>query len=199
MPKETGSLGQIRGAAFDDFLEWYGRERNGAQLKSVVEALPAEVLKNVHWREGLPRLVPFAWYPCELVHGVLDGLLVGLSEWERQSLSRQAADHVMEQTLHGIYRAVFKAIASPNMMARFSSRLWGLYYDTGKTEAVMETSTQHRNVYSAWKGHHPFLCDVNRYSNEWLYRSLGCQNVRSKRIECVGEGKAQCTFVTTWT
>jgi hypothetical protein len=194
----TASLGNIRGAALDDFLAWYARERDAERLRAAVSSLPAPLTRSVRWTEGVPRLVPFAWYPCELVHGVLDQLTVGLSDWERQHLARESADYVMETTLKGVYRAIFKAIVSPAMMARFSMRLWQLYYDTGESRVTIESPTKHRGQVSEWRGHHPFLCDVNRYSTHWLYRQLGCDQLVVKQIECIERGAKQCSTLATW-
>ena len=194
----TAALGNIRGAALDDFLAWYARERDAERLRSAVSSLPPLLVQSVRWTDGVPRLVPFAWYPCELVHGIIDQLTVGLSEWERQRLSREAAEYVMETTLKGVYRAIFKAIVSPTLMARFSMRLWQLYYDTGESRVTIESPTQHRSSVSSWRGHHPFLCDVNRFSTQWLYRQLGCEQVVVKQLECVDKGASQCTTLATW-
>lgn len=194
----AGSLGNIRGAALDDFLAWYGRERDPERLRSAVASLPPGLSQSVRWNEGLPRLVPFAWYPCELVHGIIDQLTLGLSDWDRQRLSREAADYVMETTLRGIYRAIFKAIVAPSMLARVSNRVWTLYYDTGESKVTAESKTVHRGSVTGWLGHHPFLCDVNRYSTEWMYRSLGCNQLVVKQLECVGKGAKCCTTLATW-
>jgi hypothetical protein len=194
----SGTLGNIRGAALDDFLAWYGRERDPERLKAAVMSLPPALQERVQWSEGLPRLVPFAWYPCELVHGILDQLTLGLSDWDRQRLGRETADYVMDTTLRGIYRAIYKAIVSPSMLARVSHRVWSLYYDTGESQVIVESKTAHRGSVKAWRGHHPFLCDVNRYSTEWMYRSLGCNQLVVKQLECVAKGAKACTTLTTW-
>ena len=194
----TGTLGNIRGAAFDDFLAWYARERDAERLKAAVAALPPDLTASVRWTDGLPRLVPFAWYPCELVHGVLDELTAGLSDWDRARLAREIADTVMETTLKGVYRAIFKAIVSPSMMARVSMRVWQLYYDTGDSRITVESPTQHRAELTDWGGHHPFLCEVNRHSTAWLYRALGCDQLVVKQLECVSKGARRCTMLSTW-
>jgi len=194
----AGTLGNIRGAALDDFLAWYGRERDADRLRAAVASLPPALSQSVRWTDGLPRLVPFAWYPCELVHGIIDQLTLGLSDWDRQRLSREAADYVMETTLRGIYRAIYKAIVAPSMLARVSNRVWTLYYDTGTSAVKVESKTAHRGSVTGWRGHHPFLCDVNRYSTEWMYRSLGCDQLVVKQLECVGKGAKCCTTMTTW-
>lgn len=194
----SGALGNIRGAALDDFLAWYARERDPERLRAAVASLPPALKENVRWNDGLPRLVPFAWYPCELVHGLLDHVTAGLSDWDRQRLGRETAEFVMESTLKGIYRAIFKAIVSPSTLARVSNRVWGLYYDTGESQVVIESKTQHRGSLVKWRGHHPFLCDVNRYSTEWMYRALGCNQIVVKQLECVSKGAKQCTTLTTW-
>jgi hypothetical protein len=194
----TGTLGNIRGAAFDDFLTWYARERDVERLRTAVTSLPPSLTQSVRWTEGVPRLVPFAWYPCEMVHGVLDELTAGLSEWDRTRLAREIADYVMETTLKGVYRAIFKAIVSPSMMARFSMRLWQLYYDTGQSVVTIESPTQHRGHLTDWRGHHPFLCEVNRHSSTWMYRALGCDQLVVKQLECVSRGAKRCTTLATW-
>jgi len=191
-------LGNIRGAAVDEFLAWYARDRDAKRLASAVHALPRELSERVRWDAGAPRLIPFAWYPCELVHGIFDGLLAGLDDAARQQLSRDTADHVMNATLHGVYKAMFKVVVTPALLAKISPRLWRLYYDTGDSTIEIEADNAHRATLSGWKGHHPFLCQVNRFSGEWIYRQLKCQRVRSEQLACAGRGDASCVIVTSW-
>jgi hypothetical protein len=192
-------LGNIRGAAVDEFLAWYARERDAHRLASAVRALPRELAERVRWdATGAPRLIPFAWYPCELVHGIFDGLLDGLDAPARERLSRDTADHVMDATLHGVYKAMFKAAVTPALLAKISPRLWRLYYDTGDSTIEIEADNVHRSILSGWQGHHPFLCDINRFSGDWIYRQLKCQRVRSEQVACTARGDASCVVVTSW-
>lgn len=193
-----GSLGNIRGAALDEFFAWYAAQRDGERLKRTVEALPAELTADVRWTDGLPRLVPFTWYPCELIHGVVDQLIEGMESWERDRFAHEIAAHVMESTLRGIYKAMFKAVVSPAMMARFSPRMWKLYYDSGESVIEVEARNRHTGIVRGWKGHHPFLCDINRHCGEWIYSSLGCQHVISRQVQCVGQGDPHCKVSTSW-
>ena len=67
-----------------------------------------------------------------------------------------------------------------------------------ESHIVIETKTAHRGSLSQWRGHHAFLCDVNRFSTEWLYRSLGCNQLVVKQVECVAKGHKACTTLVTW-
>ena len=191
-------LGNIRGAAVDEFLAWYARDRDGQALADAVRALPKKLTERVRWDAGMPRMIPFAWYPCELVHGIFDRLLAELDAEGRERLSRDTADHVMDATLHGVYKAMFKAAVTPALLAKISPRLWRLYYDTGDSTIEAESDNLHRSTLRGWKGHHPFLCEINRFSGEWIYRQLKCQGVRSEQVACTGRGDASCVIVTRW-
>jgi hypothetical protein len=191
-------LGNIRGAAVDEFLGWYSRERDPKRLSDAARSLPSHLAAKVRWDEGAPRLIPFAWYPCELVHGIFDALLGDLDATGRERLCREVADYVMDATLHGVYKSMFKAAMTPSLLAKISPRLWRLYYDTGDNQVDIDAHNVHRATLRGWRGHHPFLCEVNRFAGEWIYRQLKCQRVRSQQTACVGRGDPCCIVVTSW-
>jgi hypothetical protein len=192
------ALGNVRGAAVDEFLAWYGRERDLDKLVGAVRSLPADLTSKLRWEAGAPRLIPFAWYPCELIHGLFDQLLRGMDGPERDRLCREVAAHVMSTTLRGVYKAMFKAVVSPGLFAKVSPRLWRLYYDTGESVVTVEADNRHRSELSGWRGHHPFLCDINRLCGEWIYAELKCVDVSSHQLACVGRGDPSCIVLTHW-
>jgi hypothetical protein len=133
------------------------------------------------------------------VHALVDRMLEGVGVENRRTMATDAARHVMRATLHGVYRVLFEWIATPSRYARFASRLWASYYDSGEFNVVLDDSglTAVCSV-AGWKAHHPFMCELNLAAATEIYSAMGCRDVRTVRNRCVDDGDADCCFTTRW-
>jgi len=138
-----------------------------------------------------------AWYSSSTVHALLDELTRGLGPEERVKLADRASEAVMAATLHGIYKALFRLMATPERYAKYAPRLWTTYYDSG-TVTIVLSGNRAESTIRHWSAHHPFMCELNRGAARAIYRAMGCKNVHVERIACVESGAPECRFATTW-
>jgi len=190
--------GRIKGAAFREFLRWYSNEYSHERLVAALAAAGDRVQDPLERELPLLGVLANAWYSSSTVHALLDELTRGLEPEERAELANRASDAVMAATLHGIYKALFRWMATPERYAKYAPRLWTTYYDSGAVTIKLVSRNRAESMISGWSAHHPFMCELNRGAARAIYSAMGCQNVHVKRIACVESGAPECRFVTTW-
>ena len=90
-------------------------------------------------------------------------------------------------------------LLTPERYAKHAHRLWGHYYDTGDFQIRLTSPSSTQTVIRSWRSHHPILCDMNVAAADVIYAAIGCLDVRTERLECVGHGDARCEYRVTWT
>ena len=192
---EAGS-GRIKGAAFREFVRWYGEARGAPALRDAAErGRVTALLDPDHPALGV---VPSIWYEAEVVHRLLDAMTAGLSGTELRELADDGSAAVMRQTLRGVYRVLFNWMANPARYAKYGPRLWDAYYDSGVFSIQMASDRCAISRIRDWETHHPFICELNRGAARAIYGAMGCRGVRVERQACIDRGDAECRFCTTW-
>lgn len=194
----TSPLGHIKGAAFREFLLWYGRVNGHALLLSHLRSMPPELAAELDARKEALGVLASQWYPAAVVHALLDEIARGKSAEELESFTNDASRAVMQATLSGLYRVLFEWMATPARYARYAPKLWSSYYDSGQLSIHYDGETTAISTVTRWPGHHPLICDLNRGASPAIYGAMGCKDARCTRLACVSRGDAECRFVTTW-
>lgn len=190
--------GRIKGAAFREFLRWLESDFGKERVVAVARALPEETLGVLDPEGEALGVLSASWYPAAAVHALLDGLVGDLDAAERDRIAGEGARAVMRTTLRGVYKLLFDWMATPKRYAKFSGKLWGSYYDSGEFDVAMPDATTAVCTIRDWRGHHGFICDLNREAAAAIYEAMGCRDVRVQRVECVDRGDPHCRFVTRW-
>lgn len=192
------SVGRIRGAAFREFLIWYEIRFRGPALARAIESIPVRFRARLDLDAPAFGVSGSAWYPATLVHGLVDGLLWGLSPEERSAIARESGEFVTEQTIRGSFRTLFELIATPERCARHAQRMWRAYYETGASTVTRVSPACYEQRVEGWAEHHPFICEMHAAAAVVLYRSMGCDRPRVQRTGCVSEGMPACTSRIVW-
>ena len=190
---------RIKGAAFREFLRFYGNTTSVAALREKASAVPSPLRAALELDAPVLGVVASTWYPAPLVHALLDEITRGMEPAAQHALASTAAQAVMDVTLRGFYKVLFQWMATPERYARYAPRLWQAYYDTGSFEVVPQADA-HCAVATVrdWAAHHPFICELNRGASVAIYSAMGLTHVECDRIACVTRGQPECRFVTRW-
>lgn len=138
------------------------------------------------------------WYPASAIHALLEAMTEGMLRPTRERFAVEAAEAVMHRTLHGVYRTLFRVIATPERYAKLAPMVWSHYYRSG--EVVVDNPEPGVAVswIRGWSAHHPVLCDMNRTASAVIYEVMDGTNVTCTRETCIDEGSPNCRFVTRW-
>ncbi len=187
-------LGRIKGTAFREFVLWYRSRFGSARLS----ALPARVREHLSAAASDLGVLPNVWYPAGVVHELLDLLTADMDDEQADAVAQEAAIHVMNKTLRGVYRAVFDLFVTPERYSKHIDKLWALHYDNGRPLVETLAPSEHRITYSAWRSHHPFICRLNMSAAVPIYSAMGCKAVTWKRVACKSKGGDHCASHVRW-
>ena len=185
---------RVKGAALAEFLRWYV----GTHGRGRLDALPEQVRTALEIDPRAIGVVASNWYAASDIHALLDSLVAGLDPAARASLTVNGARAVMEATLRGFYRLLFRTMMTPERYARRAQMLWDRYYDTGTMTKVARAEGVHATEIRSWAGHHPVLCDLHLESARYIYEAMGCKQVSVRRTGCTSTGAAFCSFEVRW-
>jgi hypothetical protein len=189
---------QVKGAAMREFFR-YLHDTHGAGLLQTLASVVEPQYRNLfNPADPCMGVVASSWYPAPAVHQILDRLLQGRSAAQVTELARGGAEAVIANTLRGVYRLLFETMMSPERYARNSQKLFSRYCDAGTMTKRATSPTSHLSTIVDWRAHHPFLCDLIIYTGVYVYRAMGCKNVKMERVSCISRGARECSFVISW-
>jgi hypothetical protein len=191
-------LGHCKGGAFRELVRYYTGRYGSSQLATAVLSMPEAFRSELDPSSPTLGIVTSAWYDARTVHSLLDALTNGLTLTERRELAMDASTAVMKSTLHGVYRLLFRLMATPERYARHAPKLFSAYYDRGRIEVINGQPTCAVITTFDWTTHHPFICLLNWGAAKTIYSEMGCRNVRVERTHCVDGGATSCRFIVTW-
>jgi len=193
------STSRAKGVAFKELLIWLDQRLGRDKLLQALAHLPPEYKNIIRVEAANFGILSSSWYPFPFVHKLLDELTGSMSRQERFDLAQEASRAIMEATLQGMYKAIVRAFVSPNLYAKFATKLWQSYYDSGDFKVVI-TADGHSadSTVKNWSGHHSFVCDMNLMAATAIYEAMGLKEVSSKRVSCIDEGAPYCHFITSW-
>jgi len=186
--------GRVKGASIRAVMEWYVSRFGPQSVGPIVQTLSPELRALLREdQEGL-GIMSASWYPDQLLHAFCDTLTEKLTPVQRVALAKSGAYASTTSSINGVYRAIFRSFASPSLYARYSQRLWAMYYDNGLYSVKEVSETEHEIHIGDWLSHHPVNCESILGSSAAIYELLGCQGIGVTRLGCVEEGAPDCSF-----
>jgi hypothetical protein len=189
---------RVKGAGVRELFRWYGERHGRARMVEHFARLAPD--EQALFDAGDPHfgILPSTWYPAPVLHKILDGLDASLTRPEREALLRDGAREALRVGLTGFYKLLFETMMTPERYAARAQTLFSRYFTPGVMTKIVEAPNQHLSVVEGWTGHHPMLCDVLIHSAEVVYGRMGCRDISSQKIACVGDGASDCRFRIRW-
>lgn len=181
------------------FLEWYEQEVDSGALRAAIARLPVEQAATFQLEREDLGILPSRWYPVTGIHGILNALTAGRSEYEQRRLARSCADAVVAKMQSGVHHMVFEWFLTPGRYAKIVDWAWKLNYDNGTVVTQVLGPTRHQGIVEGWSGHHPFQCMVNVMVKQSIYLAMGCTDAHIETRSCVDRGDPQCGSIIAWT
>lgn len=190
--------GAIKGAALREFLGWYATERGPETTQRVIEDLPVEARSWFDASQESLGVLASTWYPAPAIHALLDRMTRGMTPAEREHFALEGSAVVMESTLSGLYKTLFKILASPERYAQFAPKVWAHYYRSGTFHIEQPEPGRAVAHVRDWETHHPVLCDMNRGAAIVIYGNMNLSHVSVTRDACLEQGDDECQFTIRW-
>lgn len=167
-------------------------------IRELVGRLPAETQRLLNPDAEDLGLLAFRWYSHESILPLLDAWMELTGANEDPTVLRVVAHGMMEEVLKGVYSTLFRLLVSPRLYRSQVNRIWRVFFDNG---GVFFKSDEDRNHYATldeWDSFHPLGCHMATYGTEYIYRAMGCKNVKVTREKCRCRGDGTCGLRVTW-
>jgi hypothetical protein len=191
---------RIKGAVLREFLLWYERRVEGTtHVATVTSTFPPEIAALVKPSMPAMGILASTWYPVALSHLFLDAMLAieGCRD-EGRDLAREANQDLVPKMIRGVYKVLYRTVASPELYARHVGRHWHKLHSSGERSFVIRAPGEGYSVVANWPGHHPTLCWITIYTMVSLFEMMGYEHVAAERTRCVSHGGVDCATVLRW-
>lgn len=190
--------GRIKGAALRAGLVWFADLYGEPGLTRVYELASPELAAQLRKDDVALGIIASGWYETHVVGELLELLERVASPADPHEFGIKVAKAIADDNVNGVYRALFRLVSSPQMLAANGQRVWRTYVDEGSLSVTLQGAGQFEARVRGWSRHHPGVCRMIRAMIESLLRAVGYQGLVVERTACVDEGAAACTFQGHW-
>ncbi len=200
-PQSLLDHGNVKGAPVRAFLDFFALQSGEPAVQEAIRRLPDALRRRAFPAPHAPGYGVYAsaWIPSEALGMIADDLLQGADAATRVRLAGGAARRVMNDTLRGVHKALFRTVASPELMLRNHMVFWRQQYDTGHVEIDTVDPCAQRHVVRDWGGHHPFVCEVTFACIPHMFRAMRLKTPRLEHYRCRDHhGGDRCEAIIRW-
>jgi len=152
-------------------------------------------------RDPLYGIMASGWYDTQLVGEFVRALEHEAAPADSAEFMSRLGAAIARDNVNGVYRALFRLVASPQLLEANAQRVWQTYCDEG-TFAVQRLDTGLTATFEAtirgWTRHHESVCRLVAPLGEHALRVLGYGAVVVERRSCVAHGGTLCVFEGRW-
>jgi serine/threonine protein kinase len=186
--------GRVKGTAIRAGLVWYGQRFGSESLGAIYERATPELKAILSPREHAFGIMASSWYDTTLVAELLDAMLSVAQPEDLEAYLNLITQAIAKDNVGGIYRTLFKLVASPPLLEANSQRIWRTYTDEGVLTARVPERGHMQFEIRGWRKHQPLLCRTVGFMIQNTLREVGYTALIVDRTQCVSEGGSQCEF-----
>jgi hypothetical protein len=152
-------------------------------------------------RDPVFGVMASGWYDTQLVGEFVRALEHEAAPADPADFVRRLGAAIARDNVNGVYRALYRLVASPQLLEANAQRVWQTYSDEG-TFSVRRIDTplaaSFEGTIRGWTHHHEAVCRLIAPIAEHALRVLGYGTVVVERRSCVAHGGAFCVFEGRW-
>ena len=190
--------GRIKGTAIRAGIAWFGDTYGESGLERVVELASPELGALLRPGDPVFGLIASGWYDTLLIGELLELVERVAAPADTVAFQSRVADAIARDNVGGVYRALFRLVASPPLLEANAQRVWRTYIDEGTLSVSLGAPGTFEARVRGWSRHHPAVCRMLRAMLESLLRAIGYSALVVVRTQCVGFGEPCCAFDGTW-
>jgi len=179
-------------------LMWFADAYGEPMLARVYDLASPELRSALRAGDPAFGIMASAWYETALMGELLDLLERVANPDDSRDFASNLAAAVARDNVNGVYRALFRLIASPPLLEANAQRVWGTYVDEGTLTVRVLAPGSFEGRVRGWTHHHTKVCELLRPFVEHVLRSIGYNALVVERTQCVRHGDGQCLFLGTW-
>jgi hypothetical protein len=190
--------GRIKGTAIRAGIAWFGDTYGQMGLDRVHELASPELGSILQPRDPVFGLIASGWYDMLLIGELLELIEQVAAPADVEVFRSRVAEAIARDNVNGVYRALFRLIASPPLLEANAQRVWRTYVDEGTMNVSVGKPGSFEARVRGWSRHHPAVCLMLRAMLESLLRAIGYTALVVERTQCAGHGDPCCVFEGAW-
>jgi serine/threonine-protein kinase len=197
-PRVATSAGRVKGTALRAGMVWFSDNYGEPGTTRVLELASPGLAQMLRKEDPAFGIIASGWYETAKV-GELALLIEQVaSPADPEQFRSKLADAIAADNVGGVYRSLFRLVASPPLLEANAQRVWRTYIDEGSLNVSLKGPGAFEARIRAWTHHHPAVCKMIRAMLERLLRAVGYKGLVVERTECVADGHTHCVFEGLW-
>jgi serine/threonine protein kinase len=203
-PRSSSSIrvaaqpGRIKGTAVRAGLAWFAESYGDAALAQVFELASPALQAILRVEDPVFGVMAASWYDTLLIGELLAQLEHVAAPGDPEAYNSRLAQAIARDNVGGVYRALFRLVASPKLLEANAQRVWRTYCDEGTLTVRIHAPGRFEGDVRDWTRHHPAVCRVLRTLVEQVLRAIGYTGLMVDRTRCVEQGDPHCTWEGNW-
>lgn len=179
-------------------MAWFGETYGEAALERVVDLASPDLRALLRPGDPVFGLIASGWYDTLLIGELLELVEHVAAPADTLAFGGRVADAIARDNVGGVYRALFRLVASPPLLEANAQRVWHTYIDEGTMSVSLGAPGSFEARVRGWSRHHPAVCRMLRAMLESLLRAVGYTALVVERTQCAGLGDTCCVFEGSW-
>src|ERR1019366_4614103 len=123
--------GRIKGTAIRAGVAWFGETYGEVALERVVDLASPELRALLRPGDPVFGLIASGWYDTLIIGELLELVERVAAPVDSLAFQSRVADAIARDNVGGVYRALFRLVASPPLLEANAQRVWHTYIDEG--------------------------------------------------------------------
>ncbi len=196
--RASTARGRIKGTAIRAAIAWFAEEYGEPALERAVERSLPGVRALFRERDPVLGVMASGWYDTQLIGEFLDIIESVAAPSDSLEWNARLGAAIARDNVAGVYRSLFRLIASPPLLEANAQRVWQTYSDEGTLTVRIIRPGSFEATVRGWTHHHATVCRVVAPLMEQVLRTLGYGTPSVERRRCVAQGSTQCAFEGHW-
>jgi serine/threonine protein kinase len=190
--------GRIKGTALRAAITWLGDVYGEPVLARVVDLASPELRSMLRMGDPALGVMASGWYEIHLAGELLDVFDRAVLPTDPTTFVSQVAKAIARDNVNGVYRALFRLIASPPLLEANAQRVWQTYVDEGTLSVRIVKMGSFVAQVRGWSRHNANVCRLVGPMIEHSLRAIGYDGLMVQRTQCLADGGTQCVFEGNW-
>ena len=183
----------MKGIALRAGLQWVSRSYGMSAVEAIYESGSPELRRIIVPGLSSFGIISSSWYPLEVVAELLETIDRVTAPNDLPAHRLGLAEAVAVDNLNGVYKSLFRLIASRQLFIAHSQRVWGSYFNEG--QLVVTSQREGELVLSIHStAHYDPICQMVGGFCEQVLSRIGFVGASLKRTRCKGKGASSCVF-----
>jgi serine/threonine protein kinase len=190
--------GRIKGAAVRAALVWFSETYGDSACAEVFGRASPELQAMLRPLDKAFGAIASAWYETGLIGELVEIVESVAAHDDVDEYRSRMAAAVAKDNVGGVYRSLFRLVATPSLLEANAQRVWGTYCNEGAFVVRVLGPGVFEARLRGWSAHHAALCSLGSHLLEHFLRTIGYNGLVVERTQCVSNEDGQCMFEGNW-